>query len=70
VVRLIAAVREWLVGVYSVEKLGSCDFEILPMNQIAGENQAQIRDLTSHEQLSLEIVGSCWSVSPFKIQPF
>jgi len=24
---------------YSVEKLGSCEFEISPMNQIAAENQ-------------------------------
>jgi hypothetical protein len=34
-----AAVVHGLVATYSVEKLGSCELEIFPMNQIAAENQ-------------------------------
>jgi len=35
----IAAGQERPERVYSVEKLGSCELEIFPMNQIAAENQ-------------------------------
>ena len=61
---------ELTLSAYSVEKLGSCELEIFPMNQIAAENQPELRGLTSYEHLSLEIVESRWSFGPFKIQPF
>ncbi|MGA2708861.1 MAG: hypothetical protein ACLQJ0_24370 [Steroidobacteraceae bacterium] len=33
-------IREGRMSTYSVEKLGSCELEIFPMNQIAAENQS------------------------------